>query len=84
MAREGPPESYLHNDLEAAVLPRHPALAEVKHALNRSGAEGALMTGSGSCVFGLFRDPISADSARQKLSKSTAWSVFAAPLLTDG
>ncbi|MFH1981661.1 MAG: 4-(cytidine 5'-diphospho)-2-C-methyl-D-erythritol kinase, partial [Pseudomonadota bacterium] len=45
--RNGPPECYLSNDLEAAMLPRHPALAEAKRALVQNGALGALMTGSG-------------------------------------
>jgi 4-diphosphocytidyl-2-C-methyl-D-erythritol kinase len=81
--RNGPPESYLHNDLEAVILPRHPALVEVRRALVQNGAVGALMTGSGSCVFGLFSDVESADNARQKLSKDPSWGVCAAPLLTD-
>lgn len=84
MVRNGPLERYLHNDLEAVMSPRYPALARVKHALNQNGAKCALMTGSGSCVFGLFHDPQNADLARRKLSKNTDWRVFAAPLLTDG
>ncbi|MFH1980800.1 MAG: hypothetical protein ABIL58_03040, partial [Pseudomonadota bacterium] len=82
--RNGPPERYLSNDLEAAILPRYPALVEVKRALVQNGALGALMTGSGSCVFGLFGDLHSADTARLELSSNPSWSVYTAPLLTDG
>lgn len=44
------------NDLESPVLARHPEIAAIRDLLLRSGAEAALMTGSGSTVFGLFPD----------------------------
>jgi 4-diphosphocytidyl-2-C-methyl-D-erythritol kinase len=44
------------NDFEAVVFEQHPALAAVKKRLVRSGATLAMMTGSGSAVFGLFQD----------------------------
>lgn len=42
------------NDFEAVVFRQHPKIAEVKRKLLRAGASPALMTGSGSAVFGLF------------------------------
>lgn len=42
------------NDFEPAVFRRHRSLAAWKRRLERSGAEQAMMTGSGSAVFGLF------------------------------
>lgn len=42
------------NDFEPAVFRRHPSLAAWKRRLERSGAKQAMMTGSGSAVFGLF------------------------------
>ncbi len=42
------------NDFEEVVFERHRRLAEIKKALLRSGARTAMMTGSGSAVFGLF------------------------------
>jgi len=83
-SRNGLPEDYLHNDLEAVILPRHPELADIKRALMRSGAVGALMTGSGSCVFGMFHDPRTADAARKTLAGTSSWRVYSAPLLTEG
>ena len=53
----------IHNDLEGPVARRHPAIARIRRALDRSGATAAAMTGSGSTVFGLYRAPSSAREA---------------------
>lgn len=55
LAGETPP---LYNDLESVV----PEAAPIKAALLAAGAEAALMTGSGSCCFGLARDAAHARS----------------------
>jgi 4-diphosphocytidyl-2-C-methyl-D-erythritol kinase len=44
----------LYNDFEPAIERAHPIVREVKQALVAFGAAGALMTGSGPTVFGLF------------------------------
>jgi len=44
----------LFNDFEAYVEQVHPVVKEIKQALLAFGARGALMTGSGPTVFGLF------------------------------
>lgn len=44
----------LHNDLEQVTIAWQPVIAEIKTALLKAGAAGALMTGSGPTVFGLF------------------------------
>lgn len=46
----------LHNDFEDSVFARLPVLAEVKTELYRQGALYAQMSGSGSTVFGIFRE----------------------------
>jgi 4-diphosphocytidyl-2-C-methyl-D-erythritol kinase len=46
----------LHNDLESVSLEMYPELADLKKMLLRHGALGALMSGSGPTVFGIFRD----------------------------
>ena len=43
------------NDFEAVVFQQHPRLAALKKRLRRAGASPALMSGSGSAIFGLFR-----------------------------
>src|SRR6185436_18074881 len=49
------------NDFEAVVFEQHPELAVLKKRLIRAGAPEAMMTGSGSALFGLFpsRDGVS-------------------------
>ncbi|MHB8880952.1 MAG: 4-(cytidine 5'-diphospho)-2-C-methyl-D-erythritol kinase [Thermodesulfovibrionales bacterium] len=42
------------NDLEDAVMNEHPVIAVIKDRLREQGAEFALMSGSGSTVFGVF------------------------------
>jgi 4-diphosphocytidyl-2-C-methyl-D-erythritol kinase len=44
----------LKNDLESAVLTRHPQIADMKEELLARGGRGALMSGSGPVIFGLF------------------------------
>jgi len=46
----------LINDFEGPVFKHYPVLAEIKETLYRSGAFYASMSGSGSAVFGLFRE----------------------------
>lgn len=45
----------LVNDFEAPVFARHPELAQVKEKLYGMGAAYAAMSGSGSALFGIFR-----------------------------
>lgn len=49
----------LVNDFEQSVFAIHPELAEVKQQLYDLGAVYAAMSGSGSSLFGLFRQPVS-------------------------
>lgn len=42
------------NDFEAVVFRRHPELKAIRDKLRKSGAERAMMSGSGSAVFGIF------------------------------
>jgi len=44
----------MKNDFEAIVFEAHPEIAEIKRELLSHGATHALMSGSGSSVFGLF------------------------------
>src|SRR5689334_14363795 len=48
-------ESKSINDFETVVFAQHPQLAELKRRLLKTGAKPAMMTGSGSALFGLFR-----------------------------
>ncbi|MHB8676497.1 MAG: 4-(cytidine 5'-diphospho)-2-C-methyl-D-erythritol kinase [Candidatus Acidiferrales bacterium] len=48
------------NDFEVAVFRRHPRLARIKRTLLQGGAAEAALAGSGSAVFGVFRNPAQA------------------------
>lgn len=51
----------LKNDFEPSVFPAYPEIAEIKERIVSLGASYASMSGSGSSVYGLFRDDILAD-----------------------
>ena len=53
-------DTGISNDFEAAVFRRHPRLARIKRALLQGGAAEAALAGSGSAVFGVFRNPAQA------------------------
>lgn len=53
----------LSNDFEAAVFRRHPRLGQIKRRLLQEGAAEAALAGSGSAVFGFFRNPAQARRA---------------------
>lgn len=66
----------LHNDFEATVLPAYPELAEAKAALLEAGAAGALLTGSGSALFGVFPEAAVRDAAARVLREHGRWQVL--------
>ena len=57
------------NDFEAAWADARPEIGEIKEELRAAGAAAAGMTGSGSAVFGLFRDEEMARAAQGALSR---------------
>jgi 4-diphosphocytidyl-2-C-methyl-D-erythritol kinase len=59
----------IENDLERAVLPRVPLVAEARQRLRRAGGRAVLMSGSGSAVFGLFADMASARRAASGMAQ---------------
>lgn len=70
------PSDHLCNDLETATVKRYPDIALAKDALIRQGAIGALMSGSGPTVFGLFSDIQQAKNARDALKQNRHWRFF--------
>ncbi len=76
------PLQHLCNDLETVTLALHPELADIKGRLIELGALGSLMSGSGSSVFGLFRDQGAARNAADALAGPPGWEVLCAELLT--
>ncbi len=58
---------FVTNDLESVVLKQYPPIQQLKTALLERGADAALMSGSGSTVFGLFSQAARRDDALEFL-----------------
>ncbi len=54
--REPGAQSEVRNDLQAPVAARHPEIRRIVTRLTKIGAVQAMMSGSGSAVYGLFRN----------------------------
>lgn len=57
------------NVLEEVTFKGYPQVAQVKEAVKETGAIGAMMSGSGSAVFGIYKDKEAAFKASRLLSK---------------
>lgn len=51
-------KKYIFNDFETSVFEKHPQIGQIKQTLYDAGAEFALMSGSGSSVFAIFKEKI--------------------------
>lgn len=58
----------LWNDFEEVVEERYPEIGKIRQRLIELGAKVSLMTGTGSTVFGLFRDKGEAEQASKEFS----------------
>ncbi len=65
--------SIFANDLESVTIPAFPVIAEIKAAMLRHGALGAMMSGSGPTVFGLYQDREAAEQAKVAITTGTNW-----------
>jgi 4-diphosphocytidyl-2-C-methyl-D-erythritol kinase len=61
------------NDLEAVAASAYPQLTTLEQQLRELGAETALMTGSGSAVFGLFTSAAASRRAAAALRRQDLW-----------
>ncbi len=57
----------LRNDLEKVAFAKCPSIKTIKERLMEEGAVGALMTGSGSAVFGIFNEQSGAREASKRI-----------------
>jgi 4-diphosphocytidyl-2-C-methyl-D-erythritol kinase len=71
----------LVNDLEAVTVKRYRRIKGLKDSLIELGAAGALMTGSGSAVFGIFGSHEKAKMAYRKLRKTNDIQVLLAQVI---
>ncbi|NKB81186.1 MAG: 4-(cytidine 5'-diphospho)-2-C-methyl-D-erythritol kinase [Nitrospirales bacterium] len=69
----------LENDFETVLFPEYESLGQLKTELLESGAEGALLSGSGPTVFGIFPDELSARQAKEAAERTPGRRAFAVP-----
>jgi 4-diphosphocytidyl-2-C-methyl-D-erythritol kinase len=72
----------LVNDLEAVTVKRYRRIKFLKESLIEAGAGGALMTGSGSAVFGIFGSREKANKAYKTLRKTHDIQAFLAQVIS--
>ncbi|HYL67656.1 MAG TPA: 4-(cytidine 5'-diphospho)-2-C-methyl-D-erythritol kinase, partial [Candidatus Limnocylindria bacterium] len=63
------------NDFEGPVFHRHPRLREIRDGLLERGAADAALAGSGSAVFGIFRNPAQARRAARAFPEDSVFVV---------
>ena len=68
-----PLTDLLVNDLEEAAAQIHPELLCLKTKVMEAGAQAALMSGSGSAVFGVWADAQSAAEGAARLRRHALW-----------
>lgn len=74
---------HLCNDLETVTASTYPEIHTIKEQLMHCGALGALMSGSGPSVFGIFSEVEIARNARDLLARNTDWQLYLADLVVD-
>jgi len=62
--------SQLYNALEPITAKKHPIILDIKSELIQLGAAGAMMSGSGPTVFGLFDNFAQADAAKGAIKEA--------------
>ena len=72
----------LHNDLEKVTSAVHPVINRIKDALLDQGAMGALMSGSGPTVFGIFETEAACRAAAGSLSPE-GWRCYPVETLAE-
>lgn len=70
-------EKLMINDFERTVFKKHPKIEKIKYDLLKSGAVFALMSGSGSSVYGVFNDSRKLATAKLHFKKQ-GYRVFSA------
>lgn len=81
------PGALCANDFESAVFSRYPHLAQIKGRLLKLGASPALMSGSGSSLFGIFPSREARERARRSWKPrpgDVPERIFAVSLLSRG
>ncbi len=68
----------MYNDFEQVIFPRYGQIKALKENLLAAGALGALLSGSGSSVYGVFADQLACETARGNIADSETYRIFTA------
>lgn len=71
-----PQRNHLNNDFEQMIFDIEPEIKRAKNALIQAGAGNALLAGSGSSVFGVFRSFEAQQRALEEIQSESGWLVF--------
>jgi len=74
---------HLCNDLETVTASQHPVVEAATKQLLTHGAVGALMSGSGPSVFGLFSDCNTAGRAWNVMDKDARWKAYLVDIIHE-
>ncbi len=74
----------LENDLEPVVEQHYPVITMIKRRIRDMESEGVMVSGSGSAVFGLFRDKRGAQAAYREISKGSWWCAVTRTVVSMG
>jgi 4-diphosphocytidyl-2-C-methyl-D-erythritol kinase len=69
-------DRMLENDLERVTVGRFPVIERIKDLLAKAGADGALMSGSGPSVFGVFQSKNKALQVNEALAGNNLGDMF--------
>ena len=73
----------MHNQFESSLLVQYPLLSKLKTLLLENGAFGALVTGSGSAVFGVFNKKNTQNQAYKDLKCLQIGEIISCKTLED-
>lgn len=62
--------AQMENVLETVTVPAYPVISDIKMLMLECGAKGAMMSGSGPTVFGIFTDKKCAETAMERVKES--------------
>lgn len=71
-----PVSDDLENDFEQVIFDIEPEIGRVKNALLQAGARSALLSGSGSSVFGIFDNREAQQRALEQIRVESCWRTF--------
>lgn len=71
----------LFNIFESIVEPQRPCVSKIKQTMLQNGADGAMMSGSGTSVFGIFENEENAKKCAEQLKDQGAFAYFCYPYI---